>query len=93
MGGCFSSPAADDEARQRTLEIDRRIDEDYKRLRKEVKILLLGIHPTSLLHLSLFWHVADECLGSGESGKSTVRLQHPPFCSLAREFWGLIMWG
>jgi len=43
MGGCFSSPAPEDaEARQRTQDIDRRIDEDYKRLRKEVKILLLG---------------------------------------------------
>jgi len=43
MGGCFSSPAPEDaEARQRTQEIDRRIEDDYKRLRKEVKILLLG---------------------------------------------------
>jgi guanine nucleotide-binding protein G(i) subunit alpha len=44
MGSCFSSPKdADAEARQRTQEIDRRLEDDYKRLRKEVKILLLGI--------------------------------------------------
>jgi guanine nucleotide-binding protein G(i) subunit alpha len=44
MGSCFSSPEpADAEARQRTHEIDRRLEDDYKRLRKEVKILLLGM--------------------------------------------------
>ena len=43
MGSCFSSqPPEDVEARQRTQEIDRRLEEDYRRLRKEVKILLLG---------------------------------------------------
>jgi len=43
MGGCFSSPQPQDvEARQRTQEIDRRLEDDYRRLRKEVKILLLG---------------------------------------------------
>jgi hypothetical protein len=63
MGGCFSSPEPHDvEARQRTQEIDRRLDEDYRRLRKEVKILLLG---NSLLWIML-------TTGSGESGKSTV---------------------
>ena len=44
MGGCFSSPQPQDaEARQRTQEIDRRLEDDYRQLRKEVKILLLGI--------------------------------------------------
>lgn len=46
MGSCFSSPRPEDaEARQRTHEIDRRLEEDYRRLRKEVKILLLGTDP------------------------------------------------
>jgi hypothetical protein len=49
MGSCFSSPKDEDaEARQRTHEIDRRLEDDYKRLRKEVKILLLGI---STIHM------------------------------------------
>jgi len=54
MGSCFSSTEPEDEraAKQRTQEIDRRLEEDYRQLRREVKILLLG---------------------SGESGKSTVR--------------------
>jgi guanine nucleotide-binding protein G(i) subunit alpha len=44
MGGCFSSPRPEDAtARQRTQEIDKKLEEDYRRLRKEVKILLLGI--------------------------------------------------
>jgi guanine nucleotide-binding protein G(i) subunit alpha len=44
MGGCFSSQQPQDqEARQRTQEIDRRLEDDYRRLRKEVKILLLGM--------------------------------------------------
>ena len=47
MGGCMSSPKPEDaQARQRTQEIDRRLEEDYRRLRKEVKILLLGILPS-----------------------------------------------
>jgi hypothetical protein len=77
MGGCLSSPAPQDaDARSRTQEIDRRIEDDYKKLRKEVKILLLGN--------SLFPHTAspsisgmgaDDVVGSGESGKSTVKLR------------------
>ena len=64
MGGCFSSPQPQDvEARQRTQEIDRRLEDDYRRLRKEVKILLLGIPNASNRKL---------IVGSGESGKSTV---------------------
>ena len=63
MGSCCSSPQPQDaEARQRTQEIDRRLEDDYRRLRKEVKILLLGLPP-------LTW---TNGAGSGESGKSTV---------------------
>jgi guanine nucleotide-binding protein G(i) subunit alpha len=57
MGGCFSLPAPEDpDARSRTHDIDRGIEDDYKKLRKEVKILLLG---DSLLPHNLpkyFWH-------------------------------------
>jgi len=43
MGACLSSAQPEDvQARQRTQEIDKRLEEDYRRLRKEVKILLLG---------------------------------------------------
>jgi len=46
MGACLSSsPPEDAEARQRTAEIDRRLEDDYRKLRKEVKILLLGLFP------------------------------------------------
>jgi len=48
----MSSPKPEDaEARQRTQEIDRRLEEDYRRLRKEVKILLLGTIPSVLNYL------------------------------------------
>ncbi|WFD03930.1 Guanine nucleotide-binding protein alpha-2 subunit [Malassezia obtusa] len=44
MGVCFSDAAgdADHDARQKSLEIDRRIDEEGRRGRSEYKILLLG---------------------------------------------------
>jgi guanine nucleotide-binding protein G(i) subunit alpha len=43
MGGCLSSQSPEDtQARQRTQQIDEQLQEDYKRVRKEVKILLLG---------------------------------------------------
>ncbi|KAB8078173.1 guanine nucleotide binding protein, alpha subunit [Aspergillus leporis] len=43
MGSCVSSePAAGDEQKKRSQAIDRRLDEDSKRLRRECKILLLG---------------------------------------------------
>ena len=46
MGSCLSSQQPEDaEARHRTQEIDKKLEEDYRRLRKEVKILLLGIIP------------------------------------------------
>lgn len=43
MGGCFSSEsAADIESKKRSQQIDRKLEEDSRRLRRECKILLLG---------------------------------------------------
>ncbi|KAJ6462503.1 G-protein alpha subunit [Mycena sanguinolenta] len=53
MGVCASQP--DRASKSRSDEIDRQLDEDSKRYRKECRILLLG---------------------SGESGKSTIRLAY-----------------
>jgi guanine nucleotide-binding protein subunit alpha len=74
MGSCVSSePAAGDEQKKRSQAIDRRLDEDSKRLRRECKILLLGTfgdfeHVISSLSDGYFLPVP----GSGESGKSTI---------------------
>ncbi|KAH7909587.1 guanine nucleotide binding protein, alpha subunit [Hygrophoropsis aurantiaca] len=40
MGNCISNP--DRDGKQRSDEIDRQIEEDFKKIRKECKILLLG---------------------------------------------------
>ncbi|KAH7909588.1 guanine nucleotide binding protein, alpha subunit [Hygrophoropsis aurantiaca] len=42
MGSCFSSPEHDQDGKQRSDEIDRQIEQDQKRFKKECKILLLG---------------------------------------------------
>ena len=44
MGACFSGPArgVDQDAKQKSLDIDKRIDEDSRRGKSEYKILLLG---------------------------------------------------
>lgn len=42
MGACFSTEGDDSEARKRTAVIDRKIEDDARRLKKECKILLLG---------------------------------------------------
>lgn len=44
MGGCASKPV-DLEAKARSDDIDKMIEEDGKRLKKECKILLLGACP------------------------------------------------
>lgn len=69
MGNCCSQ---DDEQKkeaiQRSAQIDRQIEQDSKKLKKECKILLLG---TSTL--SSRSPAPDLCgLGSSESGKSTI---------------------
>lgn len=42
MGGCMSSNNDEVEQKKRSQAIDKELDEDSKRLRKECKILLLG---------------------------------------------------
>ena len=46
MGACLSSNGDDAEARKRSQAIDRKINEDSRRLRRECKILLLGSSTT-----------------------------------------------
>lgn len=43
MGGCMSSSNDEVEQKKRSQAIDKELDEDSKRLRKECKILLLGM--------------------------------------------------
>ena len=42
MGICMSSSPEDGEQKKRSQAIDRKLDEDSRRLRRECKILLLG---------------------------------------------------
>lgn len=42
MGICASTSVEDGEAKKRSLAIDRALEEDSKKLRRECKILLLG---------------------------------------------------
>ena len=44
MGACGSTEAGDDqEQKKRSAAIDRKLEEDQKKLRRECKILLLGM--------------------------------------------------
>jgi hypothetical protein len=45
MGACMSTNADDLEQKKRSQAIDRRLEEDSRRLRRECKILLLGTPP------------------------------------------------
>jgi guanine nucleotide-binding protein G(i) subunit alpha len=42
MGSCMSTNKEEEEQKKRSQAIDRALDEDSKRLRRECKILLLG---------------------------------------------------
>ena len=50
MGICMSSSPEDGEQKKRSQAIDRKLEEDSRRLRRECKILLLGELPTPALH-------------------------------------------
>lgn len=42
MGACLSSPNEEKGAKERSIAIDRQIEEDSRKFKKECKILLLG---------------------------------------------------
>ena len=69
MGNCCSKQNdGEKEAAQRSAQIDRQIEQDGKKLRKECKILLLGMFTLSTLSSSIYLGYS----GSSESGKSTI---------------------
>lgn len=45
MGACMSSNSEEVEQKKRSQKIDKDLEEDSKRLRRECKILLLGEYP------------------------------------------------
>jgi guanine nucleotide-binding protein G(i) subunit alpha len=70
MGACGSTESGgeDMERKKRSQAIDKKLEEDSRRLRKECKILLLGSSwPYLFVHGMLTFFA-----GSGESGKSTI---------------------
>ena len=81
MGACQSAQDGDaEEKKKRSRAIDAKLEEDSRRLRKECKILLLGVHHQNLLLATSFMrHFKTKgcwtdsfATGSGESGKSTI---------------------
>lgn len=51
MGACMSTGGAEDgDQKKKSQVIDRNLEEDSKKLRRECKILLLGTHPHSYAH-------------------------------------------
>lgn len=72
MGNCESA-TQDRRASQHSADIDRIIEEDSKKFKRECKILLLGKGwlPSLVLLTKLTWQTTVNA-GSGESGKSTV---------------------
>lgn len=54
MGACMSTNDEETEQKKRSQKIDRDLEEDSKKLRKECKILLLGAHPYCPSFPSLF---------------------------------------
>lgn len=77
MGACASKP--DQEEKDHSHAIDKKIEEDARRFKRECKILLLGMCQEWLHSFGLRWPAArnhSSALhrrpGSGESGKSTI---------------------
>jgi guanine nucleotide-binding protein subunit alpha len=73
MGICMS--VEDKAERDESLRIDRELEEDQKRLKRECKILLLGkkkknFYCENSLCCENLIHICH--IGSGESGKSTI---------------------
>lgn len=68
MGACVSTEGKAE--KERSLAIDKQIEEDSRRFRKECKILLLGqlLAPPGSCRI----HSYTFGIGSGESGKSTI---------------------
>lgn len=64
----MSADSAEAEQRKRSQMIDRKLEEDSRRLRRECKILLLG----ELWFPCLDGKQSNPTAGSGESGKSTI---------------------
>jgi len=52
MGNCMSSNGEDGEQKKRSQLIDRTLEEDSKKLRRECKILLLGEYAPCFRHTS-----------------------------------------
>jgi guanine nucleotide-binding protein G(i) subunit alpha len=50
MGACMSSSSEEAEQKKRSQKIDKDLEEDSKRLRRECKILLLGMSDRSALY-------------------------------------------
>ena len=69
MGACVST--ADRAGKARSDEIDKQLEEDHKRLKRECKILLLGESSFPLLH-GARWRCCEEgdgCEGRMGSGR------------------------
>ena len=57
MGACMSTSGEESEQRKRSQKIDKDLEEDSKRLRRECKILLLGM--SILVTLTPEWKCAN----------------------------------
>lgn len=72
MGACMSSDNDDGEQKKRSQAIDRTLEEDKKTLRRECKILLLGVLIRACHAKVRKQPTNQHPTGSGESGKSTI---------------------
>lgn len=67
----MSSPSTEDgDQKKKSQAIDRTLEEDSKKLRRECKILLLGRHYDKRVYSTE--QLLTVIVGSGESGKSTI---------------------